>query len=68
MVKSPNARAMAHVACARCIPELSIATVEEEIGLDQAKRKRVVVMGSEQVAKERWSLVSESVGSHLVLG
>ena len=59
MVKDPNARAMAHVACARCIPELSIATVEEEIGLDSTKRKRVVVLGSEQVAKERWGLVSQ---------
>lgn len=68
MVKDPSARAMAHVACARCIPELSIATVEEEIGLDQTKRKRVVVMGSEQVAKERWSLVSEGMASHLVPG
>lgn len=58
MVKDPSARAMAHVACARCIPELSIATVEEEYGLEPIKRKRVVVMGSEQVAKERWSLVS----------
>jgi hypothetical protein len=58
MVKDPSARAMAHVACARCIPELSIATVEEEFGLEPVKRKRVVVMGSEQVAKERWSLVS----------
>lgn len=67
MVKVPNARAMAHVACARCIPELSIATVEEEFGLEQTKRKRVVVMGSEQVAKERWSLVSRRHRPHIVL-
>lgn len=67
MVKDPNARAMAHVACARCIPELSIATVEEQHGIEQVSlRKRVVVMGSEEVGRERWNLVrlSTSLKGH----
>lgn len=59
LVKDPNARAMAHVACARCIPELSIATLEEQHGEEQVvQRKRIVVMGTEEVARERWNLVS----------
>lgn len=59
LVKDPNAKPMAHIACARCIPELSIGTIDEDQTEDQAHvRKRAVVMGTEDVAKERWSLVS----------
>ncbi|KAJ9106759.1 hypothetical protein QFC19_003072 [Naganishia cerealis] len=61
LVKDFNAKAMAHVACARCIPELSIGAVEEDSPEDQTSlKKRVVVMGTENVAKERWSLKCSS--------
>ncbi|KAJ9094497.1 hypothetical protein QFC21_006037 [Naganishia friedmannii] len=57
LVKDPNAKPMAHVACARCIPELSIGTIEEDQAEDQAYiKKRAVVMGTEEITKERWSL------------